>query len=267
MAVPVRRDESVAGVVWLEDSANTSGAREFVRAAANMIASRMPAAPRAAPAKKRAEAAAAAAAAVREPARSFTAELARRGIDPESIEGDVYPEAAVMVLHFMDPTAMSVRHPDAAHSFSDQIACALQETAHKHDIPYLKIVGQDVVAAAGLSQASGSGAALIAQAALAVRDHCLSLFEDTDHKQEFRIGIDCGAAIGTTIGTNPRVFNLLGEAVRLADLMAGTALPGTIQVTAAAYERLSHDFLFRPRGSFYLPRVGEARTYVLAGRL
>jgi hypothetical protein len=48
--------------------------------------------------------------------------------------------------------------------------------------------------------------------------------------------------------------------------MALSALPGTIQVTEAAYERLRQEFLFRPRGSFYLPQVGEARTFILAGR-
>jgi adenylate cyclase len=230
-----------------------------------MVASRMPETARPAPAKKRT--APAAAAATETPARSYTAELARRGIDPETIDGDFYSEATVMVVHFTDPMALAVRAPDAARAMSDRIACALQQTAHDTDIPYLKIVGQDVVAAAGLGPQGGNGAMLIAQAALAVRDQCLSLFEESDDRQVFRIGIDCGGAVGSSIGSNPRIFNLWGEAVRLADQMASTALPGTIQVTAAAYERLSHDFLFRQRGSFYLPRLGESRTYIMAGRL
>jgi adenylate cyclase len=49
--------------------------------------------------------------------------------------------------------------------------------------------------------------------------------------------------------------------------MASSALPSTVQVTEAAYRRLRRDFLFRPRGRFYLPRVGEAQTFtLLAGR-
>jgi len=50
-------------------------------------------------------------------------------------------------------------------------------------------------------------------------------------------------------------------------MMAASALPGTVQITQAAYQRLSQEFLFRPRGRFYIPQVGEARTFVLAGRL
>jgi adenylate cyclase len=48
--------------------------------------------------------------------------------------------------------------------------------------------------------------------------------------------------------------------------MATTGLPGMVQVTEAAYQRLRHDFLFRPRGAFYLPQVGESRTFILVGR-
>jgi adenylate cyclase len=41
---------------------------------------------------------------------------------------------------------------------------------------------------------------------------------------------------------------------------------GSIQVSERAYERVRRLFLFRPRGIFYLPRVGTARTFIRAGR-
>ena len=33
-----------------------------------------------------------------------------------------------------------------------------------------------------------------------------------------------------------------------------------------AYEVLSDDFLFRPRGSYFLPETGTMRTFVMVGR-
>jgi class 3 adenylate cyclase len=269
LAVPVRRNERIVGSVWLEDAPETVGARDFVHAVANMVSLRMAEgeeegaraptaatiAPRQAPDETKAEA-----------KRSFTAELVSRGIDPDTIEGDIYPDIAVMVVHFVDPVAMSVRPAEGATALSNQVACALQEMAAQRDVPYLKIVGQEVIGAAGFEASNGVAAALIADVAVAIRDHCLALFEEVEHRQEFRIGIDCGPAIGSSVGSNPRTFNLWGEAVRTADCMALSALPGTIQVTEAAYERLRQEFLFRPRGSFYLPQVGEARTFILAGR-
>jgi adenylate cyclase len=94
----------------------------------------------------------------------------------------------------------------------------------------------------------------------------MSLFEDNDRALSFRIGIDCGLAIGSALGAEPEIFNLWGEAVQTANTMAASALPGSVQVTEAAYQRLRRDFLFRPRGRFYLPRIGEAETFILASR-
>ena len=267
LAVPVRRDDRVVGSLWLEDAVSSAGARDFLRAVANMVALRM-AEGSAMPIERAAVTSPAPTTATAGARRSFAAELVGRPIDPAAIEAEVFQDVAVMVLHLTDPVAMAMRAASGTGPLSDRLACALQEIAAAHNIPYLKIVGQEVVGAAGIdAAANGTAAQVIADAAVAVRDCCLALLEDSDRPQEFRIGIDCGPAIGTAVGSEPRVFNLWGEAVRTADAMAASALPGTVQATEAAYDRLRQDFLFRSRGSFYLPRVGEARTFVLAGRL
>ncbi len=123
------------------------------------------------------------------------------------------------------------------------------------------------MAAAGFEPANSGAAIVIADMALAVRDRCIALFEESERSNGFQIGIDCSLAIGGAVGNEPRVFNLWGDAVHVAASMAASALPGTVQATEAVYQRLREDFLFRPRGSFYLPHVGDARTFVLAGRL
>ena len=86
-------------------------------------------------------------------------------------------------------------------------------------------------------------------------------------RPSFALCIDCGLAVGRSLGGTPRLFNLWGEAVRTAQTMAATAFPGSIQTSERAYLRLRHSFLFRPRGTFYLPAVGSVQTFVLAGRL
>jgi adenylate cyclase len=141
------------------------------------------------------------------------------------------------------------------------------EIAAEQDIPYLKLLGYDIVGAAGFSPGDPTGAMRIANIAVAGRDRLAALFEAGGLEPEFRLGIDCGIAIGRPIGSNPRLFNLWGEAVRTAQIMAGSALPGAIQTSEAAYLRLRHSFLLRPRGTFYLSTVGTAQTFVLAGRL
>jgi GAF domain-containing protein len=264
LAVPVRRGERVVGSIWLEDARPDAEARTFVRATAHMVAPRLdevpPAAPRTTGAAARAVAPAPAA------TRSFAAELRAQPIDTAGLQADLYPAVAVMTLLFSDPEAMAARI-EGARALSDEIACALQEIAATHDVPYLKLFGHEVVAAVGFGDDDADAPLVIADLAVALRDRCIQLYEDADRAQDVRIGIDCGAALGCAVGREPRVFNLWGDAVRAAHAMAASAVPGTVQVTEAAYQRLRHHFLFRPRGRFYMPRVGESRTYVLATRL
>jgi adenylate cyclase len=263
LSVPVRRDGHVVGAVWLEDAEGATGTIDFARAVANMVALRMGEAP-AEPREQRARETSAAALGGR---RDVDADLRLREIDPAAVAVQVYSGVSAMVLHLTDPSAMAQRAAESGRSLSDEIVCSLQQFAVAYDIPYLKLVGHEIVAAAGLDPPAADGAARIADAAVALRQRCLSLFEGCDRPPEFRIGLDHGIAIGSVVGSDPKVFNLWGEAVRSADSMARTALPGTIQTTEAAFAQLRHDFLFRPRGRFFLPHVGEAQTFVLSGRL
>ena len=266
LVVPVRRDDRVVGSVWLEDAPGIEGSRDFVRAVANMMALRI-ADTSIAPVAREPSAIAKLITVPLDVARNFTADLRPAAIDPSALHAEIFPGMAVMVLRFTSAVAMGVRISGIPRSISDEIACGLQQIATDNGIPYLKLAGYEIVAAAGFQPAESSAATVIADMALAVRDRCTALFEESKHSQEFQIGIDCSLAFGGAVGNEPRVFNLWGDAVHIAGAMAASALPGTVQATEAAYQRLRQHFLFRSRGSFYLPHVGEARTFVLAGRL
>jgi class 3 adenylate cyclase len=266
LAVPVRRNNRTIGSVWLEDARGAPGSRDFVLAVANMVALRMADASIASVGREPC--------AIRKPiatpetvTRNFAADLRPTEIDPSALHAEIYRGIAVMVLRFTDATAMALRLAGVPRCISDEIGCALQQIATDNGIPYLKLAGYEIVAAAGFNPPNSGAATVIADMALAVRDRCIALFEESESSHEFQIGIDCSLAIGGAVGNEPRVFNLWGDAVHVAGAMAVSALPGTVQATEAVYQRLREDFLFRPRGSFYLPRVGDTRTFVLAGRL
>jgi len=266
LAMPVRRNDRVVGSVWLEDAPGTAGSRDFVRAVANMVALRLADAS-IAPVAREPGAIGKPITAPETVVRNFAADLRPAEIDPSALHAEIYPGMAVMVLRFTDAMAMAVRLSGVPRCISDEIGCALQQIATDNGIPYLKLAGHEIVAAAGFNPADSGAATVIADMALAVRDRCIALFEESERSHEFQIGIDCSLAIGGAVGNEPRVFNLWGDAVHIAGAMAASAPPGTVQATEAAYQRLREDFLFRPRGRFYLPRVGDARTFVLAGRL
>jgi class 3 adenylate cyclase len=264
LVVPVCRGDHVTGALCLEDAPDVAANRDFTRAVANMVALRMTEIEASRPAPPAMQAAGPV---TSQGERSLAADLALRGFDPDTIAAEVYSDVAVMVLRFADPAALAAPDGENGAALVDRVACMLQEIAAGRDIPYVKLVGQVFVAAAGFGAGDSGATARIAEMALVARDRCAALFEEAGLAPAFHVGIDCGLAIGSAVGRDPRIFNLWGDAVRSADELASTAPPATVQVTEATYRALSHAFLFRPRGSFYIPHVGAARTFILAGKL
>lgn len=266
--MPVFSSETLVGAIMLVDAEHLDAARDFLLAAANMLAIRLSSGKHEETSAPVPAAETSASPTILAGERNFTAELALRGLTTDVIGADVLPSVAVMVIKFDDPAAIASHATNDSSVLADRIAEALQEIADAHALPYMKLVSQDVVAAAGLTPADSTAIVRIADAALTARERCLELFEECGRPPAFHIGIDYGIAIGSHVGRNPRLFNLWGEAVRTAETMANSGPgAGTIQASEAAYRRLRQQFLFRPRGSFYIPRVGPALTFVLATRL
>lgn len=262
-ATPVRSGDATIGVIMLEDASNIADARAFIPLVANLLAIRM---------RRASDTQAAlpdAATGMMQTAvgeRSLTAELVSRELQG-SPGIDVFASAVVMAIKFVDAAAIATKDISGETTLADRIAIMLQDVAAAHDIPYMKLAGHDLIAAAGFTSGDTSAVVRIADAAIAIRDHCLEQFEACGQVPRFRIGIDCGLAIGSHVGQQPRLFNLWGEAVRTAHQMADTSAgPGTIQVSEAVYQRLRQQFVFRLRGRFYLPHAGVEQTFVLGGR-
>jgi class 3 adenylate cyclase len=269
LSIPVQRQTRTIGAIWVEDALDTIGSRQSLRILACIAALRAPdivAEPQnqiypdlplpssTTPLEETAI------------VRNSSAELAARGLDADTLGDALFPEVSVFVLRIEDGAA-AIAGRAIEPELVDSIACTVQSIAAEQEVSYLKVVGCDIVGAAGFSTGDTTAPARVANTAIAGRDRLAALFEAKGLTPEFRIGIDCGAGIGSTIGQSPQVFNLWGEAVRTAQTMAATAVPGAIQASEAAYERLRDQFRFRPRGTFYLPHTGTARTFLLGGRL
>jgi class 3 adenylate cyclase len=261
---PVRERNRVAGAIILEDAQTIFDVREFMALAANLLAVRMSGDIRG-PGRPRVETAETAPAPAGE--RSFVSDLILQELAGASIGADVFPSVAVMVVQFDDTAALAAKDAASATTLADLIAATVQDVATAHNIPYAKITGRHAVLAAGLVAADTTAIARIADAAIAIRARCLEQLESCGHAPSFRIGIDCGVAVGGQVGRQPRLFNLWGAAVDTAELLAQSgAGSGTIQISEAAHRRLRDMFVFRLRGSFYLPRVGSEQIFVLGGR-
>jgi class 3 adenylate cyclase len=131
----------------------------------------------------------------------------------------------------------------------------------------MKVMGEEIFCAAGFESGSEDHAVLIADLALGLQNHCSGLFASLNTAMEFRVGIDTGAVLGSSVGRKTKTYNIWGESVRFASKMADSGVPGGIQVSETTYRRLRARYLFKLRGHYYLPNIGETSTYLLTGRI
>jgi class 3 adenylate cyclase len=270
-SVPIVRGEEVVGAVWLEYDAERIGdeSREvaFARAVANMLALRMRAGGEVAKARngtprrvtgeqrdigahmrdtelvtgRRAEA--------------LLARISREQSEGARIGAEVFEDVTVVVVG------------DDSRNAVDNLVHRLETLAAECGVEYVKLLGDQIVCAAGFSEESQRGAEAMADFALGALDHIARLFARLERSLEYKMGIDSGPVIGSAVGRDRSIFNLWGEAVLTATRMAETGVSGQIHATESTYRRLREDFLFRVRGSYYLEGFGEFTTYVLTGRL
>ncbi len=199
---------------------------------------------------------------------SFSERLLERGLAPGSIKADVYDNVTVLVLRFTDPLALAEYFGgDNPTTAVDHLVCHFEDLFDDHGVDYWKIISDQIVCATGLEDISNRPVDAIADVALSFQDKCSHLFADLDKPMEFKIGIDTGGVIGSTVGRRQKSYNIWGEAVSTASMMADNGVTGGIQVSETAYRRLQQNYLFRVRGHYYLQNIGEISTYLLTGRI
>lgn len=200
--------------------------------------------------------------------RHALAEVRRRGLAEGKLKATVFPHLTVLVVHISDDLAMATQTgADAQQTVIAGIVQAVQEIAGAKQLPYVKIMTDQIVAASGFDGDAAPSAMLMSDVALAVQGRCAEMFAGFGHRPPYALGLDTGPAIGSPVGFEPIAYNLWGEAVRVAATMAATAPPGSIQTTETTYNLVGDDFLLRKRGGFYLERFGEMTTYALRARL
>ncbi len=200
--------------------------------------------------------------------QAFRKSMERQGASPTAIGADIFDDVSVLVLQFNDPIALAGRlGQDDPTTAVDRLVRQLETLASESGVGYMKFMGDQLVCAAGFGEENGVPARTVAKLSLAIQDICLRLLADLTHRLDFRIGIDTGAVIGSMVGREFTTYNLWGEAVRIAELMAESGAAGEIHVSESIYGQLQAEYLFKARGSYYLPDVGELATYILTGRI
>jgi len=138
-------------------------------------------------------------------------------------------------------------------------------SAH-YGLEKIKTIGDAYMVVGGLPHPRPDHAEAIADMALAMQQEMVEFRTFDGQRLNIRIGINTGSVVAGVIGTSKFSYDLWGDAVNISSRMESQGEPGMIQVTAATYKRLRHQYNFRERGLVNIKGKGEMSTYWLGSR-
>jgi adenylate cyclase len=148
----------------------------------------------------------------------------------------------------------------------DRVFASWDAIALEHGVEKIKTIGDAYMAAGGIPLPRQDHAEAIAETALAMGPELARCASETGLPLEVRIGIDSGEVVAGVIGRAKFIYDLWGDTVNTASRMESHAVPGMIQVTERAYERLRGRYAFRPRGTIDVKGKGPMPCYELLSR-
>lgn len=148
----------------------------------------------------------------------------------------------------------------------NQVFSAFDRLTEKHSLEKIKTVGDAYMVVGGLPMRRADHAEAIAEMALDMQTTIADFCNKKGQELNIRIGINTGPVVAGVIGIKKFSYDLWGDTVNIASRMESHGVAGQIQVTAATYEHLREQYLFKERGTISVKGRGEMATYFLIGR-
>ncbi len=194
------------------------------------------------------------------------AEIATRLKDGEQRIADTSLQTTILFADICDFTEISSTvTPEELVSDLNELFIAFDELVDERGIEKIKTIGDSYMVAAGIPQARGDHAVVVADLAF---DMVRVAAERTlgGSPISIRVGIDSGASVAGVIGRRKFTYDLWGDPVNVASRMESTSEPGRVQVSQRTRDALGDAYTFESRGEVDVKGKGTMQTYFLLGR-
>jgi len=180
---------------------------------------------------------------------------------------DRFPEATVLFADIVDFTPSSAAlTPEGTVVWLNDLFSLFDSLSDRFGLEKIKTVGDAYMAVAGLPTPRADHTEAAADMALEMQRQLATRTTPNGRPLQMRIGIHTGPVVAGVIGTRKFIYDLWGDTVNIASRMESQGLPGAIQVTEAACQRLRERYECERRGTIQVKGKGEMLTYVLKGR-
>lgn len=195
------------------------------------------------------------------------ATIARRLKAGERPLADRFEEAAVLFADLVGFTPMSEQlTPEEVVELLDGLFSEFDAIADRRGLEKIKTVGDAYMVVGGLPEPRPDAAEAVADMALEMQELVAGWLSPTGEPLQLRVGIDIGPVVAGVIGKRKFSYDLWGDTVNTASRMESHGIPGWIQVTPRAYERLRPHYRFDPREPVEVKGKGLIVPYLMVGR-
>ena len=192
------------------------------------------------------------------------AERLRRG---ERVIADRFDDVTLLFADIVDFTRISGEmSPIEVVALLNEMFSLFDELVDRHGLEKIKTIGDAYMVVGGLPDATDDHADRVADMALELTEQVSRMQPRSANAISFRIGLHVGPVVAGVIGAKKFIYDVWGDTVNTASRMESHGVPGRIQVTHAAYERLRPRYRFEPRGMVDVKGKGPMPTYLLVGR-
>ncbi|HET7770521.1 MAG TPA: adenylate/guanylate cyclase domain-containing protein [Chloroflexota bacterium] len=187
----------------------------------------------------------------------------------ETVIADRFEEMTILFADVVDFTRLSARlTPEQLVQTLNRVFTVFDHLAERYGLEKIKTIGDAYMVVGGLTPHSGDHVRRVASMGQDMIAACAALTGlpgVDDGAVQIRVGMHTGPGIGGVIGIKKFIYDVWGDAVNTASRMESHGVPGRIQVTEAAYERLKDVYRFEPRGMIDVKGKGLMRTFLLSG--
>jgi guanylate cyclase len=193
--------------------------------------------------------------------------VASRLKESDEVIAEGYPSATVLFADIVGFTTLSQElAPADTVALLDRVFARWDQLAARHGVEKIKTIGDAYMIAGGIPTPREDHAEAVADVALEMRTELERSAAESGLTLEVRIGVDTGPVVAGVIGRSKFSYDLWGDTVNTASRMEHHGVPGAIQVTERANERLGDRYDLRRRGTVEVKGKGPMTTYLLLGK-
>ncbi len=163
----------------------------------------------------------------------------------ERLIADRFDEMAVLFADIVNFTPFAQAHPpDEVVNVLNSVFSVFDELADRYGLEKIKTIGDSYMVVGGI-QGDADGPERVARMGLDMIERLRDFRTPGGDALEIRVGMHVGPVVGGVIGLKKFIYDVWGHTVNTASRMESHGLPGRLQVTESARERLAARVLLR----------------------